>query len=409
MMKYNNPNSHLSILSRLRLRLEETAPGLVQIIIGPRQVGKTTLLLEISEEMGKRALYVAADSPEASLPGWWDNIWQKAENLADNESRACLLIDEIQNLPGWSQSLKSRYDHIKRNKIPLHIVITGSSALKVGAGAKESMAGRFETMRLMHWSASEIAACFKLTPESAVQQLISWGSYPGSIAFIKDPSRLKDYLRHSIIEPAIGRDLMMTETIRKPGLLRQVFAVCLGHPAEIVSLQKIAGTILEKGSLATVAHYLHLLEEACLIAAVPKYSRREIQKRNAPPKLIALNQALLAAMDSTSKPESANEPDRYGRWVENACIAHAWNAGQKVYYWRSEPHEVDLVIEGSWGKWAIEIKTGQFAARELSGLLEFCRLYKGFKPLVLAKDKNNAAQNAGLDTMNWSEYLLKGL
>ena len=408
-MNYNNPNSYPSILSRLRLRLDEAAPGLVQIIIGPRQVGKTTLLLEISRESGRRAMYAAADSPEASLPGWWDNVWLKAEELAAEKGGASLLIDEIQNLPHWSQSLKSRYDHIKRNKIPLHIVITGSSALKVGAGAKESMAGRFETMRLTHWSASEIASCFKIAPEKAVQQLIRWGSYPGSVAFMKDPSRLKDYLRHSIIEPAIGRDLMMTETIRKPGLLRQVFAISLGHPAEIVSLQKIAGTILEKGSLATVAHYLHLLEEACLIAAVPKYSKREIQKRKAPPKLIALNQALLAAMDSSISPEPSKEPEKYGRWVENACIAHAWNAGQNVYYWRAEPYEVDLVIEGSWGKWAIEIKTGKFTTRELSGLLEFCRLYKGFKPLVFADGKSDAAKNAGIDTMNWEDYLLKGL
>ncbi|MBD3391680.1 MAG: AAA family ATPase [Chitinivibrionales bacterium] len=403
------PHSWSAVLAALRARLAAPAPGRIQVLVGPRQVGKTTLLLRLEHELGEHCIYVAADSPEASLPGWWEQVWRGAEDAAQGKGSAVLLVDEIHYLAHWSRLLKARYDRIARKRIPLHVVVSGSSALQLGSGGRESLAGRFERLELRHWSASELAAQLKLKPVKAVQQSITYGTYPGAQQLLSHTQRWRAYVRDSIIDPAIGRDLLMTETIRKPALLRQVFAVCIGHPAEIVSLQKLCGQLAEKGALQTVAHYLELLEKAGLVAALRKYSPRALRLRASPPKLVALNQAMLSVMESVDIPLREKEPARFGRWVENACIACAHNAGHDVYYWRAEPLEVDLVMQGAWGKWAVEIKTGPYTSRDLAGLLEFSKNNPAFAPLVLCDPEHTRiAENAGVRALAWEKFLLEG-
>jgi predicted AAA+ superfamily ATPase len=183
--------------------------------------------------------------------------------------------------------------------------------------------------------------------------------------------------------------------------LRQLFLVCLGHPAEIISLQKLVGELHTAGAMETVAHYLEVLEQACLVAGLEKYSSRMIRRRAAPPKIVVLNNGLMTAVQDVSETHP-----RWGAWVENACLAHAWNRGQEVYYWREEPLEVDGVLVGSWGKWAVEVKTGNFATRDLGGLLEFCRRYPGFRPLVLCSREHAEDTLADVRRMFWGDFLL---
>ena len=180
-------------------------------------------------------------------------------------------------------------------------------------------------------------------------------------------------------------------------------------PAQIVSLQKIQGQLQDAGALETVAHYLASLEEAFLVAPVPKYATRAARRRASPPKLITLNNALVAVMDPRGIADAADEAARFGAWVENACLAYAWNAGQGVSYWREEPLEVDGILDGSWGKWAIEVKTGRFSMNELAGLLEFTRRHSGFRPLVVCSANGRAtAERAGVPAITWQEFLLDG-
>lgn len=401
--------AYTDVLRTLRERLREPAPARAQILSGPRQVGKTTLLGEIADEWADQAIYAPADTPEASLSGWWENLWRKAEQLAARRT-AVLLIDEIQGVSDWSRLLKAKLDYIRRKRIPLHVVVSGSSALQLGHGARETMAGRFERLRLLHWPTWELMKRFQISGAAAVEQFVRFGGYPGAVAFLPDYVRWHNYIKDSIVEPAIGRDVLMMETVRKPALLRQVFAVCVGHPAEIISIQKLCGQLTERGALDTVAHYLHVLEEACLVAAIPKYSRKIVRQRAAPPKLVILNNALLAVMGVQEPPRAGHDPERWGRWVENACIAFAWNAGQNPCYWRTEPLEADMVLDGSWGRWAVEIKTGPYGHRDLAGVLEFCRRYADFHPLVLCEPGyENVAQQSGIACITWPAFLLNGL
>jgi len=376
-------------------------------LAGPRQVGKTTLLLELAERFA--AIYAAADGPEAALPGFWEGLWARAEKLAERQHRAVVLLDEAHLLADWASRLKGEWDRFQRRKLPVYIVATGSSALHLGAGSPESLAGRFERITLMHWSASSLAEVFGLSPSDAVHTLVRMGAYPGAMTYRNDLARWSAYVRDAIVEPAMGRDLLALAAVRKPALLRQVFAVCASSPAQIVSLQKVQGQLQDAGALETIAQYLGLLEETFLIAPLTKQSTRPARRRSAPPKLITLSNAFLAIVDPRGIPDQHAEPARFGAWVENACLAHAWNAGQRVSYWREEPMEVDGVIEGSWGRWAIEVKTGAISSADLRGLAEFVRRHPDYQPLVLCeRTEMTTVKRLGLEEMSWPDYLLAG-
>ncbi len=389
-------------------RLHEPAPSRIQLLTGPRQVGKTTLLLEIAAQFGDAAVYAAGDEPDAALPGFWERRLADAEERA-HRGTAILLLDEVHHLPDWAKRLKGYWDHLRRRRVPLHIVATGSSALRVTTGSQESLAGRFERMTLTHWSASSLANVFHVPAHEAALHIVQLGSYPGAVALQNDLARWRSYLKDAIIEPAIGRDVLALGAVRRPGLLRQVLAIAVGSPAQIVSLQKLQGQLQDRGALETVAHYLALLKDAYLVAGLERFSQRAHRRRAAPPKLVTLNNALLSAIHPSGPPDPAREPERFGLWTENACLAFAVNQGQRVTYWREEPLEVDAVFEGSWGNWAVEVKTSGFGSHELKGLLEFCRRNPKFRPLVItAPGDEPIARRHSILAISWREFLVSG-
>ena len=390
-------------------RLGENAPGRIQLLTGPRQVGKTTLLLEIREDLGDRVVYAAADGPEASVVGFWERLWTRAVEVAGAREGAVLLVDEIHHVEDWSARLKGEWDRIRREGVRLHVVATGSSALRIGQGSKESLAGRFERLILPHWPASALASSFSLSRDEAAMQVVRSGSYPGAVELLGDEIRWFAYLHDAIVEPAIGRDILSLGSVRKPALLRQVFSVAASSPAQIVSLQKLQGQLRDRGALETIAHYLGLLGEAQLVEALEKYSPKPARMRASPPKLVTLSNALCAVSDPRGIPDERQDPARFGAWVENACLAFALNSGQDVSYWRESPLEVDAVIDGSWGRFAVEVKTGPFDAGDLRGLFEFTKRHPKFSPLIVCAEKHIAgAERLGVQATSWKSFLNEG-
>jgi predicted AAA+ superfamily ATPase len=278
-------------------------------------------------------------------------MWQRVEAVARSRGKAVIIIDEIQHLDAWAQRIKGVWDKFKRDNLPIHMLLTGSSALKLGRGAEESLAGRFERSTLLHWSAADLAAAFSIEPEQAARDAVIWGGYPGSWSLRGDAARWGAYIRDAIIEPAIGLDILAFGNVRKPALLRQVFAMAVSAPAQIVALSKLQGQLQDKGALETVAHALEMLEEAYLVASVRKFAATQIRQRNAPPKLGVLNNALSTVLHWQTMEQLTEGSPHFGNLVENACLAHALNHGQTVHYWRREPFAVDGVFSGSWGRW----------------------------------------------------------
>ncbi len=347
-------------------------------------------------------------SPTLRFPASRSVAGPKLRTERDSERLSCSSMKSIA-WGGWAARLKGQWDLLQRRHLPLHVVATGSSALRVATGSRESLAGRFERLTLSHWSASSLALTFHVPPEEASLDVVRFGCYPGAVALREDPARWRAYIKDAIVEPAITRDVLMLGTVRRPALLRQVFAIAAASPAQIVSLQKLQGQLQDKGAIETVAHYLTLLEEAYLVAPLERFSVRAHRRRAAPPKLVTLNNALLSAMHAEGAPDASREPERFGFWVENACLALAVNQGQRVTYWREEPWEIDAVIEGSWGNWALEVKTSRFELQDLKGLLEFCRRNPKFRPLVItAPGGEMIAERHGLSALSWKEFLLSG-
>lgn len=391
-------------------RLAEPAPGRIQLLTGPRQVGKTTVLLEIAGRYGDAGVYAPLDGPEAALPGFWERLWARAEARATSTTPVVVLLDEVHHLPDWSTRLKGEWDRLRRRKLPIHVIATGSSSLHLGQGSRESLAGRFERLTLIHWPAAAVAEAFDLPLDAAATLVVRMGAYPGAVPLRNDTARWTAYVRDAIVEPAIGRDILALTAIRRPALLRQLFAVCANTPASIISLQKLQGQLQDAGALETIAHYLQVLEDAFLVAALEKFTTRTGRRRAAPPKLVPLSNAFLATQDPRGIPDQATEPARFGAWVENACLAYAWNAGQRVTYWREEPFEVDGVLDGSWGRWAIEVKTGAWTARDLAGLLEFTKRHPSYRPLVVCDAAAMAgATRAGVNAIRWQDFLIRGV
>lgn len=398
---------YFAIREEIRRRLAEPAPALMQVLTGPRQVGKTTLLLEAADAWGEQAIYLAADAPDASLPDWWARNWQRAIALAQR-GPALLLVDEVHALPDWSRLLKTSFDEAKRLRLPLHFLLTGSSSLQVVGGARESMAGRFERLHLRQWTARDLVAGFGMSPEAAALHQVRHGAFPASVRLVREPERWRAYIRDAVIDPAIGMDILMLRPVRRPALLRQVLAVCLGHPAEVIALQKIVGSLTDAGGVATVAEYLALLEDAYLAAGLPKYAAAEVRRRATPPKLVTLSNALLGVGQDPPTPDG--DPRRWGRWLENACLATALNSGHTVSYWRDRDLEVDMVVESPAGRWAVEVKGGDFTPRDLTALLTFTQRNPDFRPLVIGDEAHRmGATRAGVDFLPWQGYLLDGL
>ena len=394
----------------LKDHLSESRRPLIQLLAGPRQVGKTTLLLALLKEFGEQAAYVSFDSPAAEFPGLWERTWAQAQTRGEKLGRTMLLLDEIQHLEDWGTRLKGEWDRVVRLNLPLAVVASGSSSFRLGGGLHK-LTGRFERLTLGHWPAGEIASIFDIESAQAAELYVRLGSYPGSMSFRKDRPRFLSYVRDSIVNPSLSRDALASETgIRRPALLRQLLAICAGSPAAVESLNKLRGQMTERGALDTLASYLEVLEDSFLIAPIRKYAFNEIRSRKAPAKLIALNNALLAALDPQGPPERAREPARFGAWVENACLASARNAEQQVYYWREGPLEVDAVVEGEWGRWAIEVKSGAFDSTGLRGLMEFSKRHRRFQPLVLCDpDYRMVADRLGIAALDWRWFLIHGI
>jgi len=258
--------------------------------------------------------------------------------------------------------------------------VTGSSALLLEKGLKESLAGRFELIRAEHWNYQEVKKIFGLT----LAEFIEFGCYPGSIPLLKDNlNRWGQYVRDSIVEPAIGRDLLQLYTIDQPALLRQIFGAAVSLPAQIVSLQKMQGQLQGKGTLPTIQNYLKLLSEAFLVSGVEKYSASLIRSKKSSPKLIVHDNGLIRVFERPIGEKISSE--KMGRYFENCIGARFIEAGWNTYYWKDRDLEVDFVVIGPNNeKWAIEVKTTKTSRQGLKGLFKFCGLYKDFEPVLIS-------------------------
>ncbi len=365
----------------LRQRLDEP-PTFIIVVAGPRQIGKSTLVRQVLAE--KLALLVAADQPlpespdpfaspfaaspltSISLPGaqptaeWlalqWTQARAKANALPEGQ-RFILAIDEIQKIPRWSEVVKGLWDADRAAGLDMHVVLLGSSPWLMERGLTESLAGRYELIRMSHWAYPEMQEAF----DFSLDEYLYFGGYPGSANLIRDERRWRDYVRGALIHPNIEKDILQMTRVDKPALLKTLFELGCAYSGQIISYTKLQGQLQDAGNTVTLAHYLNLLSQAGLLAGLPKYAGQKHRQRASSPKLNALNTALMSALAGYTFAEARNDRSHWGRLVESSAGAHLCNTAFddcEVQYWRESPDEVDFVLSNGRRLTAIEVKSG---------------------------------------------------
>ena len=370
---------HDELLKRLKEKRR-----FLQVLAGPRQAGKTTLVRQVMSASHLPAHYASADEP--SLRGdrtWLEQQWDIARLKAgEAKSGALLVLDEIQKITGWPNVVKLLWDADTHPGVALKVVLLGSAPLLIQSGLAESLAGRFEVIAVPHWSFTEMREAFGWT----VEQYIFYGAYPGAAGLIETPERWRRYILDSLIETTISRDILSLNRVDKPALLRRLFLLGCAYSGQILSYQKMIGQLTDAGNTTTLAHYLELLQGAGMLAGLAKYSHSQARQRASSPKLQVLNTALMSAQDHRSLTEARKEGDHWGRLVESAVGAHLFNSSFgtniRVTYWRERSQEVDFVLQQGKTVVAIELKSG--GRREsLPGMAAFARQFKPKRQLLV--------------------------
>lgn len=356
------------------------------MVAGARQVGKTTAADQAVERSGLPHRYATADEPTLRDRWWLAQQWEAARPLAaSSPDGAVLVLDEVQKVEGWSETVKRLWDEDTRSGLPLKAVLLGSAPLLVRRGTSESLAGRFEVLHLPHWNYAEMREAFGIS----LDEYLYYGGYPGAAPLLRRPSRWASYLRESIMEPVVSRDVLLLTRVDKPALLRQLLALACVSSGSIVSYTKMLGRLQDAGNTTTLAHYLDLLEGAGVVAGLRKYTGNALRRRGSSPKLQVLNPALLTAAARIPFARARADRAHWGRVVESAVGAHLLAAAAsgeiEVFYWRERNREVDFVVRSGDSLAAIEVKSGR-APRRLPGLEAFVRAFGPARPLLVGGD-----------------------
>ncbi|HMO17707.1 MAG TPA: ATP-binding protein [Oligoflexia bacterium] len=366
------PNITREFVSKVRRHISISFP-LLQVVLGPRQVGKTYGIKQLLESWPGPKIMETADLITPPDARWIENHWRRALSLGNN---TLLVLDEIQKIPAWSEAIKLLFDE-SRNKIDLKVVLLGSASLSLQEGLTESLAGRFELTKVPHWDFNESREIVKISPE----EYICYGGYPESYRYINDFERWQNFMMYSILEPVISRDIQASRRINKPALFKQTLELVMRNPAQEISFQKMLGQLQENGNVTTIQHYLNLLEGAFLIKQLRKYSPNQLKQKVSSPKLIPSCSGLSNAFLGIKVDQ---KDEHFGRLFESAIGALLASLDGELYYWREGDYEVDFILQQKKKTYAIEVKSGK--RKNSASLGKFLKKYPYVTPVIINKE-----------------------
>lgn len=369
-------------LETVKERVEEKRK-FIQVILGPRQVGKTTMITQLLSKLTVPNLYESADAISATNSAWLMQVWESARlrMKASGAAEFLLVIDEIQKIDNWSEVVKQQWDKDTREKVNIKVILLGSSRLLIQKGLTESLAGRFETLYLGHWAYPEMQEAFGWS----IEQYVYFGGYPGSATLINDEERWKNYIKDSLIETSISKDILMLTRVDKPALLKRLFELGCLYSGQILSYTKIIGQLQDAGNTTTLANYLKLLSDCGLLGGLDKYAGDIIRKRGSSPKFQVYNNALITSQGNETYEKAIINPELWGRLVESSVGAHLINYSiserYNLYYWRDGNYEVDFILEKGDEVIGLEVKSGMRV--ENAGMGVFAERFNPKKVLLV--------------------------
>ncbi len=350
------------VANALAARLAEPR-RFIQVLTGPRQTGKTTAARHVIAEAPCPSHYASADEPALKDRSWIEQQWEyvrlKLKSGGGGRAGGVLVLDEIQKVPGWSETVKRMWDEDSAGDLPIHVVILGSSQLLMQKGLTESLAGRFEILPVAHWSFPEMKEAFGWD----IDRYLFFGGYPGAAPLIEDQDRWRSYIVDSLIETTVSRDVLLMTRVDKPALLRRLFDLGCSYSGQVLSYQKMLGQLQDAGNTTTLSHYLELLEGGGLVMGLQKFSGQKVRRKGSSPKLMVLNTALMSAASMYFFEEARRRADFWGRLVESsvgAFLANAIRGGPfELFYWSSRNREVDFVLVRGDEIIAVEVESGR--------------------------------------------------
>ena len=343
----------------------------IQVLTGPRQVGKSTVVKQVLNDLDAPYQLFSADNVPASNREWISDCWTTARSLLEVKGYASmiLVLDEIQKIPNWSEAVKKEWDDDTFKDRNIKVLLLGSSRVLLERGLSESLAGRFEEIRMGHWSYREMRDCFGLS----IHQFLYYGGYPGAAPLISDEERYQQYIHSSIIDATINKDIMMDTPIGKPALLRQTFELGAAYSGQELSLNKMLGSLNDAGNTSTLAGYINLLDESGLLIGLQKFSIDKARRRASAPKFQVYNNALKTAFSPLTFEQAILDRSAWGHIFESGIGAYLVNQAFvhrfELFYWRDGNNEVDFVIRKKGQTVAIEVKSN--AVKNTSGLSLF--------------------------------------
>jgi predicted AAA+ superfamily ATPase len=358
----------------IRSRLEERR-RFIQVVMGARQIGKSTVVKQVLQALDVPYQLFSADNVPATNSSWLSNCWASVRSLKANKGweNIILVIDEIQKIANWSEVVKKEWDDDTFHDCNIKVLLLGSSRVLLEKGLSESLAGRFEEIRMSHWSYTEMRDCFGFS----LDQYLFYGSYPGAASLIQEDDRFRQYIQSSIIEATVNKDILINTPISKPALLRQTFELGAAHSGGLLSLTKMIGSLQDAGNTATLAGYIHLLDESGLLSGLQKFSVDATRSRASIPKLQVYNNALKMVYNPYSFEQAVMDRRMWGHIYESGIgaylVSQAFIHRFELFYWRERNEEVDFVLRKNGVVIAIEVKSN--SAKRTDGLDRFKQLF----------------------------------
>ncbi|MFM2385733.1 MAG: hypothetical protein RL660_490 [Bacteroidota bacterium] len=375
------------LLARMRAKR-----SFIQVVAGARQIGKSTMIQQTLAQIKQPHISASADG--VSNSSWLDQQWETARITLQTErcKYVILAIDEIQKIHNWSETVKKNWDADTKNQLDIRVVLSGNSKLLLQEGLTESLAGRFEMIKMPHWTFSEMQEAFNFNEE----QFAFYGGYPGAASLINSAARWRTYVKDSLIETTISKDILMLNRVDKPALLKQLFELASSYSTQELSYNKLIGQLQNAGNTTTLTHYINLLNSAHLLTGLNKFSGSQVMQRNSTPKFQVYNNAYFTTSNAYTFKQASTQPALWGRWVENIIGCHLVNTAMlydmQLNYWRNGNHEVDFILTHENKSIAIEVKSGHRLKN--SGIGQLQQTHRMHRTILIGSD--------GLD---WKKFI----
>lgn len=380
----------------IKRRLEEPRK-FIQVVMGARQIGKSTVVKQVLSDIDLPYQFFSADNVPASNSAWVSNCWAAVRSLKESKGweSVILVIDEIQKITNWSEAIKKEWDDDTFHDRNIKVLLLGSSRVLLEKGLSESLAGRFEEIRMSHWGYKEMRECFGYT----LDQYLFYGGYPGAATLIDDEDRFQQYIQSSIIDATINKDILMDTPISKPVLFRQTFELGAAYSGELLSLNKMLGLLQDAGNTTTLASYINLMGESGLLCGLQKYSIDTARRKSSIPKLQVYNNALKTVYSPLSFEQSILNRKEWGRIFESGIgaylVSQAFVHRFEVFYWRERNDEVDFVLRRRNSIVSVEVKSN--AEKTTVGMEKFKQIFKPTASLIVGESGIKAEDFLSMD------------